>query len=304
MRKPLIFLFALLLILFVIGAVQIYADRRAEESLREVLSRLRVEGVVHYDSVSHSLLKGTTEVNGLRITSSEGSTFINRLVITRLTENDLELVAEGIEPDTPDFRGFLERMRELGYERVEVNARISVSLYDDRRELIVRRFDISVPSAFSMGFRLHADRVDSALLSALTASEEDEEAITELSERLGQVRVKSFELTLEDLGIRVRLLKKEAQRESDPVEEILRRTEEELNRSLREDPDLREEILSALGTFLREGGTLRLRADPIPPVDFQTLVLLALLAVQSGDFSEFAYRLNVKLKHLPRPSSG
>jgi len=303
MKKPLLFLFALLLILFVIGAVQIYANRKAEENLQELISRFGVEGSVRYEELSYSLLSGVTEIRGLSVASPEGTTSVDRVVITKMNRSDLEFSAVGISSDTPDFRGFSERLRELGYETVKMNAHVSLSLYDDRKELVVRRFAVTVPDAFSVGFRLHVDRIDSSLIAALRTAEEDEETVEELSERLGRVRIRSFEFSIEDLGIRVRMLEREASLGGREPEEILSTIREGLEGSLRNDPLFREELFGALESFLLKGGTLRFRADPVPPVDFQTLVLLALFAVQSGEYSEFVYRLNVKVRHLPQPSS-
>ncbi len=297
-KVPLLFLFLVLIVLFFIGAFQIYTTKKAEENLRELLSRLGMEGEISYDRISYSPFSGITEVTNLRVHFPEGTTTAERLRITSMTPTSLDLSVQGISPDTEGFRDFLRNMKDLGYEEVRPNLHLLLTLNDRERELTLRLFEIVVPEAFSVGLRLYADRIDSALISALAEAEEDEE-VEKLSEQLGRVRLKSLELFLRDLGIRTRILEREARSRNRTPEDILKEVEGELKKGLEEDPEFRKELLKALNSFLLSGGTLRVRANPVPPVDFQTLTLLTLLSLQTGDFSEFVYRLNLRVEHLP-----
>jgi len=192
-------------------------------------------------------------------------------------------------------------MEDLGYRRVRFNLSLSLSLQESTGELIVRHLSLVMPEAFEIGLSLHLDRVSSSLIS-LAARLEDEEYAQRFSEELGRVRIRGLKLLVEDLGIRERILEREAQRGNTP-ERILQTLSRELEEALKEDPAFREDLLKALEGFLLKGGAILVRADPVPPLDVQSLVLLGLLSFQGGDFSEFVYRMNLKVKRLQQPFS-
>jgi len=103
-RGPLLFLFLVLIGLFLVGAVQIYTTKKAEENLRELLSRLGMEGEVAYDRISYSPFSRVTEVKNLRVHFPEGTTTAERLRINSMTSTSLDLSVQGISSDTEGFR--------------------------------------------------------------------------------------------------------------------------------------------------------------------------------------------------------
>ncbi len=294
-RKILILGFLILGILFLIGAVQIYANKKAEKNLQVFLNRLGLEGKTSYGRVNYSLFKGSTEVENLRISTAQGITTVEKVRILKISPNNLKFSLIGISSNSEDFRGFRKNMEELGYREIKINTYFSGKFSDAKKELFIEEWRVEVPFAFSMGVKMHLDRISRSLISSLMESSDNEESIKELSEKLGKVRIRSFEFIFKDAGIRKRLFEK---KKVTPAE-ILQTLDVYLERNVKLDSLFREELHKALKEFLTKGGTLRIRSDPIPPIDFQTFVLLGILTVQSEDLSEFIYRLNLRVKYLP-----
>ncbi|RLJ71246.1 hypothetical protein BCF55_1545 [Hydrogenivirga caldilitoris] len=296
MRKlPLVVFGAILLVLFSVGAVQVYASKKAEEEVKELLAKVGLKEQASYSKVSYSLLKGTTEVRDLRIRTKGGTSHAARVLITKFTDTDLELSITGIRGEDPEFEKFERQLRELGYEEVYINAMLSFSFYADSGELLIRKVRIEVPGAFRLELSLNLSGVDRELIRAVT--ENGGEDVNYLAQKLSVVTLKGGSLTLSDLGLRERLLRKEAQITGKEVEQVKREIAQQLKPKRSSEFDAK--LYGALKELVERGGSISLEAKPEEPVEFQELVVASLLALQTKDPSELVDRLGIKVNYSP-----
>lgn len=301
MRKtPLALLGLILVVLFVFGALQIYTNRKAEESLRTILSEFGIERP-SYRSVRYSLLNGRTEVNGLLIKGDGGETYIDKLIITKLTDTDLEFTARGIRGKDKAFREFERDMRELGYERASFNLHLSASLYEDTKELMVRDISLELPSALLLKLKFKLLGIDRKLmkeLQDLEGNKDDREKTARIANRLRRVFLEELTFKLTDYGLIKRLLEKEAKDKKTTPDELKREILRELNSTVaRNSSELERSIARSVSALIERGGTLVVNARPSKPVRFDELVVYTLMGLQTKDFSALVRKLNISVKH-------
>ncbi len=298
MRKISFVIFmAVLVLLFIAGSLQIYASRKAEEKTKEILSALGLEERARYKSVSYSLLKGTTEVEGLEVRTESGKLWAKKLFITKLTDTDLELRLERVRGDDRNFEEFEKNMKELGYRDVYLNTSLSVSLYEKEKRLFLREFSVEVPSAFNVSLGFDLLGVDRKLIKELSELEEDDrEAVNELAQRLKDVSLASFRLEFEDRGFLERVIEREASRKGKRPEEVRKEILNQL-RALEKGGEFERSLFKSLKDLLEEGGTLKIVANPQKPVSFEDLVVYSLMGLQSRDFSRLLRVLNLRAEH-------
>ena len=296
-RIPLLIFGTILLLLFLVGAVQVYADRKAQEKVDSFLSLLELKDKASYGKVKYSLLKGTTEIKGLEIEDETGKLKAERLLITKFTETELELRIEGIDGEDKSFRELENSLRELGYKDTRMNAVLSVSLKDKEKKLLLRELSLEIPSAFRITVSFELLGVDQKLIKELSELEEDNrEALNKLARELGNVKLVGMRAGLEDRGVLKKLIENEALKRGKKPEDIRDEILKELKR-LEKGSEFERSLYTALKKLLEEGGSLNLIAKPQRPVPFDSLVVYALMSVQSKDFSRLFRVLNLKVEH-------
>ncbi len=300
-RAPLFILGTILLVLFAVGAVQVYANKKAEEKVEEFFERFGLEEKSTYREVNYSLLSGTVEVSGLNLVTDEGSSHIDRLVIKKLTDTDIEVYAFGMRGEDKDFRKLEEQLRALGYDDVRMNTYVSLSLYEDTKELLVRKVGVEVPGAFRTEVSFKLTGIDREFINDLKELEgegDDREKVARIANRLKRVYLNELSLKLTDHGFMNRLLEKEARDKKKSVEELKRDILRGIENSIAEDSsEFEKTLVEGVSRLIEHGGTLVLEAHPREPVSFENLVLYTLMALQTRDFSHFVKELNLKVKH-------
>ena len=292
-RKALYGLAVGIIVAVLILSVDAYADRKAEETVKNLISRFRLEKGTSYSEVDYSVLRGETLIRDLSFRTEKGRVRVDRVVVEKLTEEETRVRFLGITSTDPDFRKFQENMRELGYEEVKADLTVDVLMDRRRGDLTVRKMRLEVPEAFSVNLSLDLGSFFPDLLEEI-----EEEDLEEFSERLGRVRIKSFEISLEDLGIRERVMRKEAKEKGKDPEEIKEEILRELEETVKEsDPKIKKDLVAKIRSFVKEGGTIRLVAEPETPVRVSDLILVLLVSSQTRDISQVVDMLSLRVDH-------
>jgi hypothetical protein len=298
MRKPaMLILFGLLLALFIWGAVEVYLDRRAEEEVERVFERLNLKGKATYGEVDYSLIEVTLEIKEVTVSTPKGPARIKSVKVLRQTENDLEVAFGGIKPAGEDFE---REMNSLGIEDPRLNMYIDASISDEERRLKVRKIMIEMPEAFRLEFSLDLENITSDLLRELASyDEENREELQRLSGKIARVRVKGFRIVLRDLGLRERLLEKEARDKNKSKDEVIKEIIESLEESKSgAKSEFEKRLIDSVSEFIRKGGAISLTLSPDSPPELQELIFTLMLSAQTKDMRPFVQRFNVTVKHL------
>lgn len=290
MRRALFALSVILLLLMAAVGIQVYASKKAEENLRKILLGLGVRDFSYRD-VSYSLLSGRTEVEGLVLEGEKGRSRIDKLIISKATDRDLELTLLGVRGENEEFRRLERNMRELGYGEVGFNLRLSASLHEEEGELVLREFSLQLPEAFSLSLSLKLSGVDRRLVEDFLKEEAEP---TELARRLGEVYLKELVVSVRDEGLLERLVKREAERKGTTPEKIREEMVREIEKELNKGP-----LTEGLTALVRRGGTLILEGRPSGKLSLDELILYTFIGFEGGDFSLLFKELNLRVKHRP-----
>lgn len=276
-----------------------YADRKAKEAVEKLIDRFRLEGKVSYGKVDHSLFKGETRIEGLSFKVKDGVVRAEEVVVSELTEEETKVRFIGVSSTDRDFEEFRKNMKELGYEDVKVNLSLNVRMDREKGDLKVRSFEVEVPDAFLLSLSLDLGNLSYSFLEEMGKMEEiEEEDLPEFTEKVGRIRIRSFEVSLTDLGIRERAIRKEAEKSGRSPEEVKEEILRELEMSVREsDPEIKRELVESLRTFVDRGGTLRITARPEAPVSISDVILVLLVSAQTRDMSQVVEMLNLRIDH-------
>ena len=290
MRKALFLLSVISLLLVMAVGVQIYASRKAEESLKKILSGLGVRSF-SYEDVSYSLLTGRTEVEDLVIEGKEGRSRIRKLVISKATDRDLEIHLLGVRGENEDFRKMEKGLRELGYEKAELNLHFSASLFEEGT-LLVRELSLRLPGAFTLSLSLKLSGVDRRLVEDFFYEETEP---SELAKRLGKVYLREVAVRVKDEGLLERIVRKEAEKKGVTPEEVREEMIKEIEKSLGKGP-----LTEGLAELVRKGGVLILEGKPSGNLPLDEFILYTFIGFEGGDFSLLFKELNLRARHEPR----
>ncbi len=285
----------ILVVLFSWGAVEVYKEKRARDEIDRLVKELNLEGKFYYDDVDYSILSGKLELTGVRWTVG-GETVIERITVYRYTPSDLVVSVEGIRGEDDDFG---RDMKELGIENPVLNFYIDASVYDDKRELVVRRFAINMPQAFEVSVNFELSNVTSSLLRDIANfSENDREALNNISARVAKVKVKNFSLVFEDLGLRERILEEEAKRKKKSKEELVKDLVADMEKSLKKaKTDIEKDFIKSIISFVKEGGKVTFSLNPDRPLELQEVIFAFAISAQTKDVTPLVRDLKLSVRH-------
>ena len=285
----------ILIVLFSWGAVEVYKEKRARDEIDKLVKELNLEGKFYYDDVDYSILSGKLELTGVRWTVG-GETVIERITVYRYTPSDLVVSVEGIRGEDDDFG---RDMKELGIENPVLNFYIDASVYDDERELVVRRFAINMPQAFEVSVNFELSNVTSSLLRDIANfSENDREALNNISARVAKVKVKNFSLVFEDLGLRERILEEEAKRKKKSKEELVKDLVADMEKSLKKaKTDIEKDFIKSIISFVKEGGKVTFSLNPDRPLELQEVIFAFAISAQTKDVTPLVRDLRLSVRH-------
>lgn len=298
MKKAILPISAVVSLLIIVAGVQLYASRKAEENLKTLLSSLGVENFSYRD-VDYSLFEGRTEVRDLLIESRGGRTRIERFVISKITETDLEFSMLGVRGEDEEFKKFEKSLRDLGYDRVEFNLHFSGSLYEDWKELVIRRFSLELPDAFSVELKLKLSGIDKNVLrSFLEIRDSDQAQPAKLAGVLSKIYLKEVYIKLRDQSLLNRLITKEAERRKTSPEEIKKDLIAKLEKSLvNGKSEFNKSLAESLKNLIGKGGAVVLEGKPKNPLGMDDLIVYILVGMQTGNFSQLIEKLNLSVRY-------
>ncbi len=285
MKKfPTIVFGLILLILFAIGAAQIYANKRAEEEFKKLISAEGLEGKVSYQGVSYSLLKGYTEVKGITVEDEKGKVYIEKLLIRSMEDNLYDVSVYGVRGNDPKYN---EAMKDLGYEDSSINAHMRVSVDDQNKVFNLEYVTVEMPQlAITMSFRLK--NLDTKTLKMLSELGDDQESINRASGIVARIELEDFKLVVKDEGFVSRVISAEAKKKGMSPEEFRKEMIKELQ------VGMSKEFSEPISKFIENGGNLVFSVNPSKPVPLSEVIFLAMMSAQTKDFSPLVKGLNIK----------
>ncbi len=285
----------ILIVLFSWGAVEVYKEKRARDEIDKLVKELNLEGKFYYDDVDYSILSGKLELTGVRWTAG-GETVIEKITVYRYTPSDLVVSVEGIRGEDDDFG---RDMKDLGIENPVLNFYIDASVYDDKKELVVRKFAINMPQAFEVSVNFQLSNLTSSLLRDIANySGNDMEALNDISARVARVKVKNFSLVFEDLGLRERILEEEAKRKKKSKEELVKDLVADMEKSLKKaKTDIEKDFIKSIISFVKEGGKVTLSMNPDRPLELQEVFFAFTISAQTKDVTPLVRDLKLSVRH-------
>ncbi|MDQ7038228.1 MAG: hypothetical protein Q9N26_03385, partial [Aquificota bacterium] len=261
-RKGLYILAAVLMAGVLLLSLDVYADRKAKETVNTLVERFGIEDRVSYGKVDHSVLKGETRIENLSFQVKDGVVSVDEVIVSELTDERTRVRFVGISSTDEDFGEFRRNMKDLGYEDVKVNLFLDVRTDREKGDLQVRSLEVEVPGAFSLSMSLDLGNLSYSFLEKI-----DEEDLPEITEKVGRIRIRSLEVSLTDLGLRERAIRREAMKTGKTPERVKEEILRDLEMSVSEsDPEIKKDLVKNLKTFIDEGGTIRITARPETPV--------------------------------------
>jgi len=296
-----VILLGILVILFSWGAFEIYKEKKARAEIDRLMKEMNLEERVSYRDVDYSLLSGKLEITGVTVQTKEGKTLIEKITVYRNTPTDLVVSVEGIRAEGDDFG---RQMKEIGIENPVLNLYIDASLNEENREVIVRRVSLSMPGAFDLSMNFHLSNISSSLLRDLASlSDQDDKELRDLSLKVARVRVNSFSVVFEDLGLRERILEADARKKKKSKDELLKEVVSNMEKTLKKaKTDFERDFIKALISFVKEGGKITLSLNPDRPLELQEVIFTFALSAQTKDVSPLVRDLKLSVRHSKKKS--
>ncbi len=287
MKKfPTIVFGLVLLILFAVGAAQIYANKRAEEEFKKLISSEGVQDNVSYEKVSYSLLKGHTEVRNIVVEDEKGKVFIEKLLIRSMEDNLYDVSVYGVRGTDPKYN---KAMKDLGYEDGSINAHMRVSVDDENKVLNVEYVTVELPQ-FVITMSLRLKNLDTKTLKMLSELGDDQESINRASGIVAKIELEDFKLTFKDEGFVSRVISAEAKKKGVSPEEFRKEMIKELQAGMS------KEFYEPVSRFIEKGGNLVFSVNPSKPLPLSEVIFLAMMSAQTKDFSPLVKGLNIKVE--------
>lgn len=292
----LVLILCVLLILFSWGAVEVYKEKRARAEIDRLIDELNLRGKVTYENVEYSLLSGKLEIEGVTWKTLEGRSSVEKITVYKNTPSDLVLSIDGIR--TEDDR-FGRDMKELGIKDPVLNLYVDASIYDEKKELVIRQMSLSMPDAFVISVSLRLTHINSSLLKDLVeVSEEEEEELKELSAKVAKVKINSFSLSFRDLGLMDRVLEAEARKKKKSKKELIEEVIDGMESRLKDvETEFERDLVRSIISLVREGGQINFSLNPGRPVEVQELIFTLSLSAKNKDISPLVRDLGISVSH-------
>lgn len=295
-KLNLIPILGVLLVLFSWGAVEIYKEKRARAEIDRLIDELNLRGKVTYENVDYSLLSGKLEIKGVTWKTGEGRSSVEKITVYKNTPSDLVLSIEGIRAEDDKFD---RDMKELGIKDPVLNLYIDASIYDEKRELVIRQMSLSMPDAFVISVNLRLTNINSSLLKDLVeVSEEKEEELRELSAKVAKVKINSFSLSFRDLGLMDRVLEAEARKKKKSKKELIKEVIDGMESRLKDvETEFERDLVRSVISFVKEGGQINFSLNPGRPVEVQELIFTLSLSAKNKDISPLVRDFGMSVSH-------
>ncbi len=284
---------AVLLVLAVVGyfVLDWYLDKKAEEEVDRTIKELNLQG--DYEEVDYAPLKNEILIKNLRLRDSEGELFAREVVVREFSEGNIDLEYKDLEVGGDDKLS--EDFRGLGYERVRFNGGLKLKVYEEQGVLELKRAYLKLHEGFELNLSLKLTNIDTEFWKNMDKETETNPFF--LIGQLSDIRLSSMEFTFLDMGIKERILRREAREKGLPYEEYREEVLGRINRDIiRSKSELEREFLQNLKNFIADGKSVKITANPERGVSFGKLFTLFMFAKEGDGLSRAIRLLNLKLE--------
>ncbi len=286
-RLPLFAFGFILTVLFIYGALQLYGEAKAKETLESVLDEMGIKHRTTFGDVEYNLIEDTTTIHDLVITLDNGLIKIERILVSEYTPEDLELLLENVR--LYNKNATLED---------NFNLFMSLSFNDKDKRFMVRELSINSPGSFKLSITLTATGITKDLLKNLAyLNTREERDIRLLAQTLADANLHSFSISFSDRGFLSEVIRHQAEIEGITEEEFKRKLLEEVEHLALKGSDFEKKLSQSLRKLITQGGTLRIYSSLSEPVKFEDVIVFSLISLQTKSLEPISQLLNLQVEH-------
>ncbi|NPA41446.1 MAG: hypothetical protein GXO18_04150 [Aquificae bacterium] len=286
-RLPLFAFGFILTVLFIYGALQLYGEAKAKETLESVLDEMGIKHRTTFGDVEYNLIEDTTTIHDLVITLDNGLIKIERILVSEYTSEDLELLLENVR--LYNKNATLED---------NFNLFMSLSFNDKDKRFMVRELSINSPGSFKLSITLIATGITKDLLKNLAyLNTREERDIRLLAQTLADANLHSFSISFSDRGFLSQIIRHQAEIEGITEEEFKRKLLEEIEHLALKGSDFEKKLSQSLRKLITQGGTLRIYSSLSEPVKFEDVIVFSLIGLQTKSLEPISQLLNLQVEH-------
>ncbi len=286
-RLPLFAFGFILMVLFIYGALQLYGEAKAKETLESVLDEMGIKHRTTFGDVEYNLIEDTTTIHDLVITLDNGLIKIERILVSEYTSEDLELLLENVR--LYNKNATLED---------NFNLFMSLSFNDKDKRFMVRELSINSPGSFKLSITLTATGITKDLLKNLAyLNTREEKDIRLLAQTLADANLHSFSISFSDRGFLSEIIRHQAEIEGITEEEFKRKLLGEIEHLALKGSDFEKKLSQSLRKLITQGGTLRIYSSLSEPVKFEEVLVLSLISLQIRSFEPVSELLNLQVDY-------
>ncbi len=286
-RLPLFAFGFILTVLFIYGALQLYGEAKAKETVESVLDEMGIKHRTTFGDVEYNLIEDTTTIHDLVITLDNGLIKIERILVSEYTPEDLELLLENVR--LYNKNATLED---------NFNLFMSLSFNDKDKRFMVRELSINSPGSFKLSITLIATGITKDLLKNLAyLNTREERDIRLLAQTLADANLHSFSISFSDRGFLSEIIRHQAEIEGITEEEFKRKLLEEIERLALKGSDFEKKLSQSLRKLITQGGTLRIYSSLSEPVKFEDVIVFSLISLQTKSLEPISQLLNLQVEH-------
>lgn len=252
-----------------IGGLSIDTGRIGQEGGTEPAASIETAEFANFE-----FTEGDAVVGGFESASLENSDFAGmmpRAAALSITNFDINLEAD------PENAEAVAQLAALGYEDVVFDMTVDAAWLAESGDFNISDFTLDVHDMGSLSLALELGGFTPEVMTQLQSGGEPNE------ELLNQLTLKSISFTFNDASLTGRVLDMQGQAQGVSGAEFAEQISAMLPLLLGQlqNPAFQTEVANAVGTFLREPGSLTVDAAPGEPVAFMALAGMAMMAPQT-----------------------
>lgn len=265
-----------------------YADKQAEEKVRDSFDKMKEVMDVRYRDVSVDLLTRNVRIKGLSMTpkGEARSVTVEEVILYDADDKNaiphfIHMAANGFEVPVADLGESAEPMKDMGYERIRATLEVDYAYDPEKKRLHLKKWiggaeDVGVIEvAFRIGnFDMAAVKNPLAFLFSLP-----------------QMAIQDAKVTYQDDSLVDRVIARAAREQGMDAAAIKGRFNEQIDREIQRESDaFTREALTAIKGFVNAPEHIAIAAEPEQPVSLELLM-------NARDPKDVIRLLNVTVRH-------
>lgn len=264
-----------------------YADKRAEENVRQSFDKMKDVMDVQYRDVSVDLFKQDVYIRGLTVTpkGEQRPVTVDEVILYEADDKNeiphfIHMAANGFTVPVADLGESAKPMREMGYEQVTATLEVHYAYDPDRKRFHLRKWiggakDVgAIEISFQIGnFDMSAANNPLAFLFSLPGME-----------------IRNAKVTYQDDSLVNRVIAQAAREQHTDPASLKERFNQEIDREIERESDaFTRQALTAIKGFVNDPKWITISAEPEHPVSLNQLQT-------ARDPKEVIRMLNVTIK--------